>query len=113
MKKILLIVFVVAGLAFSSKVQAQKIGFYYYPDQNVYYNTRTHQYAYNDNGNWTYHRTLPRTMRVTGHTHVTVWGDRKEDVWMHNDEHKTKYKDWGRRKHGDHDRDNDRDHDHH
>lgn len=103
MKKILLVVFVVAGLAFSGKVQAQKVSFYYYPDQNVYYNTRTHQYAYNDNGNWTYHRNVHRNMRVTGHSHVTVYGSRNVDIWNENENHRNKYKDWGKkREHGDH-----------
>lgn len=113
MKKILLVLFIAAGMAFSGKVQAQRISFYYYPDLDVYYNTRTHQYAYSDNGNWTYHRSLPRTMRTRGHEHVTVWGQRNVDIWNDHDSHREKYKNWGRRHDHDHDRNRDRDHDHH
>src|SRR5579875_296241 len=91
MKKIVLALFLVGSLAFSDKLQAQRIGFYFYPDLNVYYNTRTHQYAYNDNGNWVYHRSLPSNMRVKGHSHVTVYRNDAE-IWRDNDAHRDKYK---------------------
>ena len=103
MKKLLLGLFIVAGFAISA--QAQRITFRYYPDQNVYYNTRTHQYAYADNGNWTYARRLPSQYTIQRRSYVTVYGD-KDDIWRDNQMHREKYKDWDRRH-----KENDRRHD--
>jgi hypothetical protein len=110
MKKVLLMVFLIAGLAFRQEVKAQQVGFYFYPDLNVYYNTRTHQYAYQDHDNWVYRRSLPRTMRVYGHSHVTVYGNNPE-IWRENAGHREKYRDWDRRHGRDRDRRRERDRD--
>ena len=105
MKKLLLIAFLFAGLALTQKSQAQGIGFYFYPDLNVYYNTNNHQYAYQDRGNWVYRRSLPRRMMVRGHEHIMVYGN--NEIWRENDRHR---RDWEGRRH-DRGRDRGRDRD--
>lgn len=98
MKKVILSLLIVAGLAWSTGANAQvqaRIGFYYYPQSNVYYNPHTREYAYDDNGNWAYRRTLPSNVVVRNQSHVMVYGDR--DIWRDNDAHRNKYKDWDKR----------------
>lgn len=62
MKKFVLFVFLIAGIAFNSK--AQKLKFYYYPASNVYYNTSQHQYVYLSSGSWIQAAALPAGKNV-------------------------------------------------
>ncbi len=103
MKRVFFALLVVCGFLFTQDVHAQRTRYYYYPDANVYYNPVTHEYAYSDNGTWTRNRELPNTVVIHDRKrHVTVYHD-KGDVWMDNDMHRKKYKDWGHKDH-DHDR---------
>src|SRR5437588_256813 len=113
MKKILIGLLLVFGLALTHDAQAQKHkkSYRYYPEANVYYNNETHQYAYSDNGNWSYRKDLPRDVRVNRRSYVTVYGD-QDDIWRDNQAHREKYKNWGmKHKNRDRDRDRDRDND--
>ena len=112
MKRIIAGFVFLAAIAFSEGSQAQRRTFYYYPQQNVYYNPVTHQYAYPDNGTWTYRETLPPTYTISPKRYVTVYGDR-DDIWTYNNMHREKYKDWDKRnrKHRDRDDDDHRDRD--
>ncbi len=94
MKKLILSLLIVASFALANKAQAQtRLSFQYYPQSNVYYNPHNHQYAYDDNGSWTYHRTLPSNMKVERGSYVTVYGN-NNDIWRDNQSHRDKYKNW-------------------
>lgn len=84
------------ALVFSSAAKAQKIGFYFYPDVNVYYNPNTRQYAYQDGGNWVYHQNVPANYNISRHSHVVIY-DEHPDVWRDNNIHREKYKNWDKR----------------
>jgi hypothetical protein len=91
MKKILMALLIIASLSFTNNASAQKASFYYYPDANVYYNPRTHQYAYADNDNWGYYSTLPTTYHI-GKKYVTIYGTSDNDeIW------REKYKNWDKK----------------
>lgn len=108
MKKIALVLLLVAGFLFNQSANAQRTRYYYYPDQNVYYNPGTHEYSYSDNGNWQTNRQLPRTVMVDRHARrVTVYHN-TPDVWSDNEMHRKKY--W---RHREHDRDDHHDRDRH
>ena len=114
MKRIFAFLIFIMAMAIGHHVQAQdqRRSFRYYPDANAYYNNQTHQYAYQENGNWVYRRNLPSDTRYNRRSYVTVYGD-QDDIWSHNQEHRDKYKDWNnnhKRRHRDRDRD-DRDRD--
>jgi hypothetical protein len=118
MKKIILSLMVVLAMASSFGANAQnhrRITYRYYPDANVYYNTQTHQYAYDNNGNWGYQRDLPSNVTVNRRSYVTVYGN-DQDIWRDNPRHKEKYKNWGHkndRGRNDRDKDDQRDKDDH
>jgi hypothetical protein len=90
MKKIafLLLVLLFAG---SGNAQTTKTKFYYYPAANVYYNSASEKYIYNNNGNWTAAKTLPHGIAVANTRRVIVYHNSAQ-VWENNTEHKTKYK---------------------
>jgi hypothetical protein len=101
MKKIIFSLLLIAGVALSQGAQAQKHhkSFRYYPEANVYYNNTTHQYAYSDNGNWAYRKTLPSDLTINRRGYVTVYGD-EDDIWRENQAHREKYKDWDKKRKG-------------
>lgn len=104
MKKFLFIVLFVSAVSFTGNAGAQGVGFYFYPDLNIYFNPQTREYAYQDHDAWVHNRRLPHGYAVRGHEHVTVYSNSPE-VWRDNDAHREKYKNW----HGDHhDRDDHR-----
>src|SRR2546421_7736410 len=98
MKKIILSMLLLAGvfLSFDAQAQKHKKSFRYYPEANVYYNSETHQYAYQDNGNWGYKRNLPSDVTINRRSYVTVYGD-QDDIWRENQAHREKYKDWNKK----------------
>jgi hypothetical protein len=89
MKKIILSLLLVAGIAFSS--DAQKVKYYYYPGANVYYDIANKQYIYPSNGTWTTVTSLPAGMAVTNKPRVIMYNE-TGDVWQNNQQHVTKYK---------------------
>jgi hypothetical protein len=94
MKKILMALLLIGSLSFMNRASAQRVTFYYYPDANVYYNPHTHEYAYADNDNWRYDKTLPGTYHISK-KYVTVYGNSDEDeIWRDNAMHREKYKNW-------------------
>jgi hypothetical protein len=97
MKKILMALLVIASLSFANNASSQRVSYYYYPDANVYYNPRTHQYAYGDNDNWGYYSTLPSTYHI-GKKYVTIYGTSDNDeIWRDNAIHRDKYKNWDKK----------------
>ena len=90
MKKITFLLLVVM-LAFAGNIQAQKTKFYYYPSSNVYYNTESGKYIYNNNGNWTAIDKLPPGIATANTRRVIVYSNTAQ-AWQSNEEHKTKYK---------------------
>ncbi len=64
--------------------------FSYYPQSNVYYSFRTHQYIYPGNGGWQVAYRLPHHMRIRRERCVTV-EHRGFDVWNDNARHQYAY----------------------
>ena len=57
MKKILFLLILVTGFAFSGL--AQQLKFYYYPSSNIYYDVSKKKYIYPANGTWNTVTVLP------------------------------------------------------
>ena len=90
MKKILFLVFLMIGFSILNNAQAQKTKFYYYPSSNVYFNTASGKYIYNNNGQWTTVKSLPAKKPLDPHR-VIVYNNTPE-VWVNNPSHIKKYK---------------------
>jgi len=92
MKKIIVMLAVLFALGVK-QAGAQRLTFYYYPSQNVYYNVASHDYLYYDPGTttWVTVRTLPRTIVINRTPRYTVYYNSPE-VWRDNGLHKGKYK---------------------
>lgn len=90
MKKLVVMLVVFLALGFS-KANAQRLSFYFYPSQNVYYNVASHDYIYYDGGTWVTVRTLPSTIVINRAPRYTVYYNGPE-VWRDNGLHKGKYK---------------------
>lgn len=92
MKKIIVMLVVLFALGFK-QANAQRLTFYYYPSQNVYYNVASHDYLYYDDGtaNWVTVRTLPPRIVINRTPRYTVYYNGPE-VWRDNGLHKGKYK---------------------
>ena len=93
MKNLLLAILILMSAVLSTRVKAQGTIYYYYPEVNVYYNTHSHQYAYEDNGNWSYQTTLPSYLKINKRSHITVYSNNM-DVWKNNQIHKEIYREW-------------------
>ena len=91
MKKLGFFILLIIGFAFHSYGQAKKIKFYYYPSSNVYYNTASNKYVYNNNGKWITVNTLPGTTRIANIQRMTVYNTTPQ-VWENNREHVAKSK---------------------
>lgn len=90
MKKIVFFLLMIA-LAFSGEAQTTKTKFYYYPSSNVYYNTASGKYIYNNSGTWTTVNTLPSTIAIAKTPRVIVYTANPR-VWESNSKHQAKYK---------------------
>jgi len=90
MKKISIVVFLIIGFSIVNKAEAQKTKFYYYPSSNVYYNTASGKYIYNNNGQWTMVKSLPAKKSLDPRR-VIVYNNTPE-VWTNNLSHVAKYK---------------------
>ena len=64
--------------------------FFYYPQSNVYYSFRTHQYIYPSHGGWQIANRLPRHIRIGREDRITV-EHRGFDVWSDNARHQYTY----------------------
>lgn len=89
MKKSVLFVLLIAGIAFNS--EAQKLKFYYYPASNVYYNVSKHQYAYFNNDSWVQSSNLPAGLHVARTNRHVVYSP-SHDIWVNNGMHVKRYK---------------------
>lgn len=89
MKKVVLFVLLIAGIAFNSK--AQKFKFYYYPASNVYYNASQHKYAYLNKGSWIETPGLPAGKNAAGGSRYIVYSSSPK-IWVKNEAHVKKYK---------------------
>ena len=98
MKKMVFLALLGTTLCVAHKAEAQRIGFYFYPDLNIYFNPRTHQYAYADHGTWTYRPGPPPGVHLKRHEHVVVYGNGPE-IWRENGRHRERYKNWHGRHH--------------
>ena len=78
------------GFSIVNKTEAQKTKFYYYPSSNVYYNTASGKYIYNNNGQWTAVKSLPAKHAINSRK-VIVYSSTPE-VWTNNGSHIAKYK---------------------
>ena len=90
MKKFVFLLMVVA-FAFSTNAQTKQTKFYYYPSSNVYFNTASGKYIYNNSGKWTTVNTLPSTISITRTPRVIVYNATPR-VWENNGNHQAKYK---------------------
>ena len=90
MKKIAFLLLVIA-FAFSGNAQTKKTKFYYYPSSNVYYNTASGKYIYNNSGTWTTVTTLPSTIAIARTPRVIVYNTTPR-VWENNSNHQAKFK---------------------
>ena len=77
-------------IPFSGNAQTKKTKFYYYPSSNVYYNTASGKYIYNNSGTWTTVNTLPANI-IIAHTPRVIVYNATPRVWENNGTHKTKY----------------------
>lgn len=93
MKKILLAFLLIAGFLISGNVQAQtKTKYYFYPSENIYYNTASGQYAYLGSDNqWTW-GTLPSAVGIADTANYIALYSPNNDIWKQNSIHKMKYK---------------------
>src|SRR5215208_6538210 len=89
MKKILLSLLLIAGIA--SAGIAQQLKFYYYPGANVYYDVANKHYIYLNNGSWTTVNTLPSGVTIVRQPRVVVYNSTPQ-VWAQNAAHVKKYK---------------------
>ena len=64
--------------------------FFYYPQSNVYFSFRTHQYIYPSHGGWQIAYKLPRYIHIGREDRVTV-EHRGFDVWNDNGMHQYTY----------------------
>jgi len=64
--------------------------FFYYPQSNVYFSFRTHQYIYPSRGGWQIAARLPHSIRIGREDRVTV-EHRGFDVWTDNPVHQYTY----------------------
>jgi hypothetical protein len=64
--------------------------FFYYPQSNVYYSFRTHQYIYPSHGGWQIANRLPHYIRIGREDRVTI-EHRGFDVWNDNAQHQYTY----------------------
>lgn len=72
----------------------QKVKYYFYPTENLYWNEATQEYVYYDEPSvkWLTVKTLPSTVTWNEKgEHYTVYYDGGE-VWKGNADHKVKYK---------------------
>ena len=90
MKKIVVLLSVII-IAFSGNAQTKNTKFYYYPSSNVYYNTASGKYIYNNSGTWTTVKTLPSNFAIARTPRVIVYNTNPR-VWENNSVHQTKYK---------------------
>ena len=90
MKRILIAFILIIGLSIINKLEAQTTKFYYYPASDVYFNTVSEEYIYNNNGRWTTVKTLPKDHAVDS-KRVIVYSSSNQ-VWTNNGNHKAKYK---------------------
>lgn len=93
MKKIIFTLLVITASLFTLESKAQaKIKYYYYPSENVYYNTTSHKYGYmGDNSEWTW-GTLPGTTALADTNRYIVLYSPNDEIWKQNATHKMKYK---------------------
>lgn len=89
MKKIAFLLLIIS-LTFLGNAQTKKTKFYYYPSSNVYYNTASGKYIYNNSGTWTTVNTLPSNI-IIAHTPRVIVYNATPRVWENNGSHKTKY----------------------
>lgn len=66
--------------------QVRVESFFYYPQSNVYYSFRTHQYIYPSHGGWLIAYRLPRHIHIGREDRVTV-EHRGFDIWRDNAMH--------------------------
>ncbi|TKK70813.1 hypothetical protein FC093_03715 [Ilyomonas limi] len=64
--------------------------FFYYPQTNVYYSFRTHQYIYPSHGGWQIAYRLPHHVRIGKADRITI-EHRGFDVWNDNAKHQYAY----------------------
>lgn len=110
MKKIILIMAILGGLAFSGNANAQVsvrfniglqplwgpvgydyVNYYYIPDIDVYYDVPNQQYVYFDNGVWVTSAVLPPRYRGFDlyRAHKVVIND--DRPWMHHERYRNQY----------------------
>ena len=89
MKKLLFLLFLVAGIGFSGT--AQQLKFYYYPSSNVYYDVANKQYIYVDSATWSTVSVLPSRIHIAKTPRVIVYHATPQ-VWHLNPAHVKKYK---------------------
>ena len=88
MKKILILLVLVAGFVFTGF--AQQLKFYYYPGSNIYYDVSKKKYIYPANGSWKTVNVLPAGVRVGSTPRVVVY-HASPQVWVSNADHVKKY----------------------
>jgi hypothetical protein len=95
MKKIVLALLLVTGFLFSNETKAQtKVKYYYYPAENIYYNTTSKQYGYaGENDTWLWVTTLPTSTAIADTNRYVVLYSPNDQIWKQNAMHKMKYKD--------------------
>ena len=70
--------------------QVRMESFFYYPQSNVYFSFRTHQYIYPSRGGWQIAYRLPQYIRVGREDRITV-EHRGFEVWKDNARHQYAY----------------------
>lgn len=92
MKKIIVMLAVLFAIGIK-QANAQRMTFYYYPTQDVYYNVSGQNYIYYNPATsaWVTVKALPRGIVLTRSPRYTVYYN-GTDVWKDNGLHKGKYK---------------------
>lgn len=86
------LIVVILGVVVYSFINSRKFKFYYFPETNMYYDTKKRQYIYSVDGGKTWSfmsRTTDEIPELLGEK--VVMRSREPNVWLQNEEHRRKY----------------------
>ena len=72
MKRVVLLCLLTGGFGLYQKAFGQMNVFYYYPAQNVYYNTASRQYLFAQNGEWHIGKALPSGTKLDKENRICI-----------------------------------------
>ncbi|RYF97190.1 MAG: hypothetical protein EOO00_00835 [Chitinophagaceae bacterium] len=89
MKRIFFLLLILVQVGFSSSAEAQKYKFRYYPEANLYYDIKSRQFIYNDNGTWVRGVAVPSSVVRLGEP--VILSSNIRDIYYDNHLHRDAY----------------------